>query len=128
MSKNEISIAQLGCGYWGPNLLRNFSSQPGCLVKWVADQNPDRRTFVEQHYPRTRPIAEWQPVIEDSEVEAVVISTPAATHFTLAKAALEAGKHVFVEKPLAMSTRDAEELSALAARADRVLMVGHTFL
>jgi predicted dehydrogenase len=122
------TIAQLGCGYWGPNLLRNFSGQPDCLVKWVADQNPERRAFVEQHYPRTKAVAEWQPVIADPEVEAIVIATPAATHFMLVKASLEAGKHVLVEKPLAMSTCEADELASLAARAGRTLMVGHTFL
>lgn len=121
-------LAQIGCGYWGPNLLRNFSSQPGCHVKWVAEQSPQRRAFVASNYPRTKAVPGWEPVLNDPEVEAVVIATPASTHAALATEALRAGKHVFVEKPLAMETREAEALAALAASAGRTLMVGHTFL
>jgi predicted dehydrogenase len=121
-------IAQIGCGYWGPNLLRNFSSQPGCWVKWVAELSPQRRAYVEENYPKTKTTPNWEEAMGDPDVEAVVIATPASTHYELTKTALKLGKHVLVEKPLAMSTQEADELVALAAAVDRTLMVGHTFL
>lgn len=121
-------VAQLGCGYWGPNLLRNFSSQAGCEVKWVAEQSAQRRAYVEAGFPRTRTTESHEQVLSDPEVQAVVVATPASTHFELVRAALRAGKDVFVEKPLAMSTAEADELVGLAEAGARVLMVGHTFL
>jgi len=124
----QLTLAQLGCGYWGPNLLRNFSAQPNCHVKWLADQVAERRTFVENNFPHTRTTADWQLVLADADVHGVVIATPASTHFTLARAALLANKHVFVEKPLAMNTAEADELVALAQARGRTLMAGHTFL
>jgi predicted dehydrogenase len=123
-----IRIAQLGCGYWGPNLLRNFSAHAGCHVKIVAEEDPKRRQYVEANYPKTTASPHWQSAIDDSEIDAVVIATPASTHHALAKAALEADKHVFSEKPLAMCVQEAEELIALAASRKRTLMVGDTFL
>ena len=123
-----ITIAQLGCGYWGPNLLRNFSAQGDCQVKWVADQDPQRRAYVEANYPKTQTTSNWQAAITDPDVQAVVIATPASTHYRLAKAALELGKHVFVEKPLAMCVQEADELAALATSRGLRLMVGDTFL
>ena len=121
-------IAQIGCGYWGPNLLRNFSSQSDCWVKWVAELSPQRRAYVEENYPKTKTTPNWEDILSDAEVEAVVISTPASTHYELTKIALKAGKHVLVEKPLAMSTQEADDLIALATATGRILMVGHTFL
>jgi predicted dehydrogenase len=122
------TIGQLGCGYWGPNLLRNFSAQAGCLVKWVAEMSAERRSYVEANFPRSRTTADWEKVLADPEVEAVVVATPAATHAEIARRALAAGKHVFVEKPLATSVADADDLVRRAAAAGRVLMAGHTFL
>jgi len=124
----KIVIAQIGCGYWGPNLLRNFYSLPGCTVKWVAEVSEARRQFVGANFPGVQTTDVFAQAIEDPAVDAVIVATPAATHFELARAALLAGKHVFVEKPLATRTVDADELIALAARQNRVLMVGHTFL
>src|SRR5438034_11464853 len=123
-----VRVAQLGCGYWGPNLLRNFSAQADCHVAIVAENDPKRRQYVEATYPKTRTSPDWQSVIDDPEIDAVVIATPASTHFALAKAALEANKHVFIEKPLAKSLVEADELVALADARTRVLMVGDTFL
>jgi len=128
MNNSEICIAQLGCGYWGPNLLRNFSAQPGCFVKWVAEEDPKRRAYVEANYPRTTTSPSWQHVVNDPDVDAVVIATPATTHYSLAKACLAAGKHVFVEKPLAMCLLEADELAQLAASHERIVMQGDTFL
>src|ERR1700739_4777321 len=98
MTKNEIVLAQIGCGYWGPNLLRNFSSLKNCSVKYVVDASADRRAFVKKFFPAAQAVEAWPPVFADPEVDAVVIATPAASHFELALAALRAGKHVFVEK------------------------------
>jgi predicted dehydrogenase len=123
-----IYLAQLGCGYWGPNLLRNFSVQSDCHVKWLADPSPERRAYVETNFPKTQTTPNWEVAVGDPEVDAVVIATPASTHYALTRAALEAGKHVLVEKPLAMRTREADELMALVARKQCVLMAGHTFL
>ena len=101
MSTNEIVLAQLGCGYWGPNLLRNFSELPNCRVKYVADSSPERRAFIGTHFPRTQAVETAATVLADPEVAAIIVATPAGTHFQLAREALLAGKHVFVEKPLA---------------------------
>ena len=105
-----IKLAQIGCGYWGPNLLRNFSAHAECHVKLVADQDPKRRAYVEAMYPKTTTSQDWHDAIEDPEIDAVVIATPASTHYALIKAALEADKHVFTEKPLAMSLAEADDL------------------
>lgn len=127
-TKEPVVVGQLGCGYWGPNLLRNFSTLPGCRLKWVAEPASERRAYVSSRFPGARVTASWKEVLADDEVEAVAIATPAATHFDLAAETLEAGKHVLVEKPLAMSARDAETLASSAKRRGRVLMAGHTFL
>jgi UDP-2-acetamido-3-amino-2,3-dideoxy-glucuronate N-acetyltransferase len=120
-----LTIAQLGCGHWGPNLLRNFLQLPQCRVKWVADPSPAARTFVQSQFPSVRLTACGDDVLADPEVCAVVIATPAATHHRLAKAALTAGKDVLVEKPMALCRKEGEELVALAEQHRRVLMVGH---
>ncbi len=128
MSSTPVIVAQIGCGYWGPNLLRNFNANKHCFVKYVADPRPERRRFVEGNYPRCTVLDDAAGVFADSAVQAVIVSTPAATHFEVAMRALEHGKHVFVEKPLAMSVGDADKLIAAAAARKLTLMVGHTFL
>ena len=125
---DKITIGQIGCGYWGPNVLRNFSAQPGCWVKYVAEVNPERQTYVRANFPRSEVVSELDALLNDAEVDDVIVATPAASHHALAKQALESGKHVFVEKPLATSTEQADELVSLAAKAGKTLMVGHTFL
>lgn len=126
--RRTVTIAQIGCGYWGPNLLRTFNLADACVVKYVVDQAEDRRNFVSRNYPAVIVDADLNTVLRDDEVDAVIIATPAATHYDLARKAMSHGKHVFVEKPLAMSTVEARELSALAAARKLVLMVGHVFL
>ena len=123
-----VTLAQLGCGYWGPNLLRNFSALPGCRVKYIVDLSEERRNFVKANFPKTTPIDNNKPVFEDPEIDGVIVVTPAATHFALAKQALEAGKHVFVEKPLATKVEEVDELDRCAAAQKRVVMAGHTFI
>src|SRR5258705_206758 len=128
MSSKQKTLAQIGCGYWGPNLLRNFSAQSDCRVKYVVDLSPERRNYVETNFPRTQAITDLDIVLSDPEIDAVIISTPAASHYQLAKQALESGKHIFVEKPLATSTKLADELVTLAAARSLTLMAGPTFL
>jgi predicted dehydrogenase len=128
MNTNGIVLAQVGCGYWGPNLLRNFSALPDCRVKYVVDPSPERRAFVETNFPRTKAIEAYAAVLSDPEVTGVVISTPADTHYRLAREALLAGKHVFVEKPLATTVAEVDELGRLAAARKLVVMAGHTFI
>jgi len=124
----NLVLAQFGCGYWGPNLLRNFSALPGCTVKYVVDSSVERRGFVESNFPLSRAIETHQTVLDDPSVDGVVIATPAASHFSLANQVLDAGKHVFVEKPLATKVAEVDELSKRAAERNLVVMTGHTFI
>src|SRR5882672_9390418 len=110
----RLVLAQFGCGYWGPNLLRNFSVLPDCSVKYVADKSADRRAFVDRNFPQTQPVESCDAVLDDPEIDAVVIATPAETHFSLAKQVLRAGKHAFVEKPLATKASEVDELAKSA--------------
>ena len=128
MNSKSIVLTQIGCGYWGPNLLRNFSSVADCHVKYVVDASPERRAFVEANFGRTKAIDTCERAFADPEVDGVVIATPAGSHFDLAKAALLAGKHVFVEKPLATKVAEVDELGELAQARGLVVMVGHTFI
>ena len=128
MSNTDFVIAQIGCGYWGPNVLRNFSAQPGCWVKFVVEINNERQAYVRANFPRSKVIDDLGIVMQDPEVSAVLIATPASSHYAMAKTALENGKHVFVEKPLATTTTEADELVNLARAKSRTLMAGHTFL
>jgi predicted dehydrogenase len=123
-----ITLAQIGCGYWGPNLLRNFSSLADARVRFVVEASADRRRYVEDNYPGTAAVADLEPVLADPSVQALVVATPARSHFALAQRGLEAGKHVFVEKPLAMTVAEVDQLDALARARGLTLMVGHTFL
>jgi predicted dehydrogenase len=125
---SNLVLAQLGCGYWGPNLLRNFSALAGCTVKYVVDSSAERRAFVQANFPFSCAIESHQIVLEDPDVHGVIIATPAASHFSLAKQVLDAGKHVFVEKPLATKVAEVDELSRRAARRNLVVMTGHTFV
>ena len=128
MSSDSIVVAQLGCGYWGPNLLRNFSALPQCQVRYVVDASAERRAFVHTNFPRTTAVDAVDIALEDPAVDAVVIATPAATHFELARRALERGKHVLVEKPLATTVAEVDELARCAAEGRLVVMAGHTFI
>jgi predicted dehydrogenase len=128
MSSDPLILAQIGCGYWGPNLLRNFSGLPNCQVRYVVDASAERRAFVRANFPRTAAAECCDIAFDDPEVVAVIIATPAATHFSLAKRALESGKHVLVEKPLATSVSEVDELARCADQRRLVVMAGHTFI
>ena len=117
----RVRVASVGCGYWGKNLVRNFA-QLGALA---AICNPNR-TAAEELGDRYRaPVGEFEAVLRDANIAGVAIAAPAALHAELARRAIEAGKHVFVEKPLALTLAEAERLCTLAERSDRRLMVGH---
>jgi len=123
-----VNVALVGYGYWGPNLLRNYMELPGAHVVWVCDTRPEALTKAKARYPAVAATTDLGVVLADESVEAVVIATPISTHHALAKAALEAGKHVFVEKPMTADTAQACELVELAAARGLTLMVGHTFV
>lgn len=122
------TIAQIGCGYWGPNVLRAFLAQKDGRVKWLVDADPGRRAYVEKNFPSVKTTDDHRAVLADPEVDAALVVTPASTHAALAAEALAAGKHVFVEKPLAMSVAEVDKLTVLAAQKKKILMAGHTFL
>lgn len=123
-----IRVGLIGYGYWGPNLLRNFTNSPAFEVVAVADPSAARRAEVRRWNTTARLLETGEEVIASPEIDAVVIATPVATHYRFARQALEAGKHVLVEKPMCSTSEEGEELVRLADSRDRVLMVDHTFL
>ncbi len=123
-----IRIGVIGYGYWGPNLVRNFYETPGAQVACVSDLRPERLKLIQGRYPTVRVTTSHSELIEDPGVDAVVIATPVATHFELALRALQAGKHVFVEKPLASTAQQVHRLLDEADKAGVTLMVDHTFV
>jgi predicted dehydrogenase len=124
---SPVNIAVIGMGYWGPNLARNFAALPDAHLYSVCDvcEEPLRR--MGQQHPKTHLTTEYRELLDDPAVDAVVIATPAETHHALAEESLGAGKHVLVEKPLAMSADQCRELIDLADQLGKVLMVGHVF-
>lgn len=128
MIENDIVLSQLGCGYWGPNLLRNFSALPNCRVRYLVDSSEERRVFATGQFPRTQAVADIETALGDPVVDGIIVATPAGTHFDLARRALLAGKHVFVEKPLATTVAEVDALGEIARERNLVVMAGHTFL
>ena len=123
-----LNIAQIGVGYWGPNLLRNLDANSLCTVKAVVDLSKERRNFVSSHYPNIQTTDDIEAIINDSDIDGIVIATPVSTHFDLTMKSLHAGKHILVEKPMATKTDQVREISQLARKKELVAMVGHTFL
>jgi predicted dehydrogenase len=119
-------IGLVGLGYWGPNLARNFADL--AELRWICDASPEALARYGTRYPHTRTTASYDDLLSDPELDAIVVVTPASTHYELSKRALEAGKHVFVEKPPATSAADAEDLVATAEANGLVLMPGHLLL
>jgi predicted dehydrogenase len=122
-----ISIAQIGVGYWGPNLLRNLVANKRCRVSTVVDISPERRDYVRRLYPSVNVSDNIEELLH-SESDAVIISTPVATHYDVAIKSLEAGKHILVEKPMARSIAEVDEIGRMASERKLVAMAGHTFL
>ena len=123
-----LSLAVVGLGYWGPNLLRVLADDPSVEVSWICDLDADRVARFARRCPSARTTGDLNAVLADPTVDAVLLVTPVFTHFELASACLRSGKHTFVEKPLAPSVALADDLIALAREHDRVLMCGHTFV
>src|SRR6266576_2906766 len=126
--KRQIAIGVLGCGYWGPLLVRNFRGLPDCHLKAVCDMSEARLAHLATLYPDIEGMTDPQQFINGCGLDAVVIATPVQHHYSLAKASLLAGKHTFIEKPMATSSEQCEELIDIAERNGLVLMVDHTFL
>jgi predicted dehydrogenase len=122
----KATVGVVGLNYWGPNLVRNFDDL--AQLTWLCDVDVERLTQLGARHPAARTTANHREMLDDPELDAVVIATPVPTHYELAKEALEAGKHVFVEKPPAMLAAEMDDLVALAAASDRVLMPGHLLL
>src|SRR3954469_12254654 len=125
---SKVNVALVGLGYWGPNLLRALFELEDVEVSYICDLDSERLERFSRRYPSARPTRDFENVLSDPRVDAVVIATPVFTHFGLASRALNAGKHVFVEKPMASSSTEADELIELAESMDRAIMCGHTFL
>jgi predicted dehydrogenase len=123
-----VKLGVIGYGYWGPNIVRNFSSHKDCTVTAVCDNNPGALARVLTQYPNIRLMTNADEIVRSSEIDAVAIVTPVSYHYELAKKALENGKHVFVEKPFTATSAQAEELVELAERMNLQIMVDHTFL
>lgn len=123
-----IRVAVIGAGYWGPNLIRNFVACPDTQLAAVCDRDDERLGDALRGYPGVEPVREFSQLLSRADIDAVAIATPVETHSPMGLAALRAGKHVLVEKPLASSVCDAERLVATAKEVGRVLMVDHTFI
>ena len=125
---NLTNIGVIGCGYWGPNLLRNFAENESAQLRWICDLDEQRLASMSRRYPMAQTTTDYRAVINDGAVDAVAVVTPVATHYRIAKELLRAGKHVLLEKPLAATVQEAEELCELAEQNQRTLMVDHTFV
>jgi predicted dehydrogenase len=122
---DALRVGVVGLGYWGPNLARNFGAIAACELAWCCDPSADERERAATLFPHARITGDLAEVVGDETVDAVALATPVATHADLAVRVLEAGKHCFVEKPMAQSVADAERVVAAAKEQGRVLMVGH---
>jgi len=123
-----LGVAVVGVGHWGPHLVRNFNDHLSSHTLWVIDQDEKRRKAIGERFPSVSISPDFEDALADDRVDAVVIATPTSTHYRLVEQALEANKHVLVEKPITNSLAEAISLSKLAEARDRVLMVGHVFL
>ena len=124
----DVECAVVGYGYWGPNLARNIEKIPHSRLRWICDHDLEQRDRAKQLHPAARITGDVQEILADSGINAVFIATPLSTHMELAMAAMQADKHVFVEKPLASSSHAARRLVGESEKLSRVLMTGHTFL
>ena len=124
----QIKVGVVGCGYWGPNLVRNFRSLPDCDMKMMCDLSEKRLAHLRSLYPEVEGSSDYHHMLNGVGLDAVIIATAVKTHFPLAKASLLAGKHTFIEKPMASSAAECEELVEIAQKKGLVLMTGHTFL
>ncbi|MCB1097968.1 MAG: Gfo/Idh/MocA family oxidoreductase [Verrucomicrobiae bacterium] len=127
-STPNFRIGVIGCGYWGPNHVRNFNAVSGCTVGAICDTNDMRLAHMAKLYPDVAIFRDMSTMLAEADLDAVVIALPVRLHYSVAKACLEAGKHVLIEKPMASSSAECEELISLSEAKGLTLMVGHTFL
>lgn len=123
-----FSFGVVGCGYWGPNLIRNLSSLTECTVKLVCDIDAARLAHMKDVYPEVQTSSRFDELLEDAGINALVVATPVRLHFEMAQKCLQAGKNVLVEKPMACTVEQCQELVELAQKQKLTLMVGHTFI
>lgn len=123
-----INIGIAGCGQWGINLVRNYNQTHNCRIKTIAEPDSERQDFIKENYKEICITSDFNELVNDKEIDALIIATPAGLHYEMAKKSLLAGKHTFVEKPLALNFSEAEELVKLAEDRKRILMVGHTVI
>ncbi|MEK7592363.1 MAG: Gfo/Idh/MocA family oxidoreductase [Patescibacteria group bacterium] len=129
IDKNILTLGLIGFGYWGPNVLRNFLRlSPNSIVKTISDISPSVLTNIDTQYPSIHTTTDSTDILNDADIDAVAIITPVSTHFSLAKKALQKGKHVLIEKPMTILSKEAKTLTALAKKKKKILMVDHTFL
>jgi predicted dehydrogenase len=123
-----LTVGVVGCGYWGPNLIRNFRSLTDCRLKVMCDLNKDRLKHLKALYPEVEASTDFAQLVSDPEIDAIVIATAVRFHYAMAKESLQAGKHTFIEKPMASAAHECEELIQIAIKNGVTLMIGHTFL
>ncbi|HYA90541.1 MAG TPA: Gfo/Idh/MocA family oxidoreductase, partial [Thermodesulfobacteriota bacterium] len=123
-----ISVAVVGAGAWGKNHVRVFSEIPNVRLKYVCDQDPSKLRSLQRAYPGTKMVEGLKPILQDSEVRGVVVASSALSHYSLSKELIGADKDVLVEKPMALSTKDAEDMLKIAEKRKKILMVGHLLI
>jgi predicted dehydrogenase len=123
-----INIAVVGCGYWGPNLIRNFNSFEDCKVKIACDLDQNRLAHIKTLYSGIETTTEYDRLLEDATIDAIAIATPVHLHYEMAQRSLQAGKHTFIEKPMASSAEKCKDLIRLAETQQLTIIVGHTFI
>ncbi len=123
-----LNVGVIGCGYWGPNLIRNFNSHPDCKVKTVCDLDEKRLAHMKVLYADVDTTTNVDELINDEDIQAIVIATPVDLHYELGRKSLLAGKHTFIEKPMTSSAEHSRKLVAMAEERNLTLMVGHTFI
>jgi len=124
---DRISVGVVGCGYWGPNLIRNLNALSECSLEAVCDKSEERLAHMKRLYPAVRTETDFSKLLGD-DIDAIVVATPVSLHHSLAKKSLLAGKHTFIEKPMAATVEECADLVAIAEEKKLTLMVGHTFL
>ncbi len=123
-----FNVGIVGCGYWGPNLIRNFNSLPECNVKKICDLDQKRLEHLKNLYPTVETTSKFDEIVEDEQIDAVIVAVPVKYHYEMAKKSLNAGKHTFIEKPMASSVAECKDLVEIAKKKNLTLMVGHTFI
>ena len=123
-----INIGVIGYGYWGPNLVRNFAEVPGVRLAAVADLDRGKLELVQRRFPAVKATTDFQDLLRDPEIDAIAVATPVTTHFELGMAVLKAGKHLWLEKPMAETSLQARQLLDEADKRKLVLLVDHTFV